>query len=164
MNIKRFFTSPSLPQQKLYEALRAIYVEKRSEREVAAKFKMSLRYLRQVQKDVSSQLEKGEPPFFLVKKPGPKGQRIGDETKETIVSLRKKNKSGEDIKSYLDAQGISISLRTIHRTLKAEGFSRLPKRTRQEKKEQESIKATPPACEVLEIKMKSLLQLLLLQR
>jgi len=151
MNIKSFFTECQTPLQRQYEALRALYLEELNESEVAQRFGISLRYLRKTKTETAKLLKAGQIPFFIVNKPGPKGSRLGDEVKDSIISLRKKNKSIEDIKSHLDAKGHKTSQKTIHRILAAEGFARLPKRTRMERKEQEYIHDKPPIAQQLVI-------------
>jgi hypothetical protein len=59
------------------------------------------------------------------------------EIKDQIVSLRKKYYSVEDIKVVLDSKGWQVSEKTIYNILTQEGFSRLPRRLRQEKKKLE---------------------------
>lgn len=152
MDITQFFKKFSIPQQRLYEAMRAVYVDNLTEDEVLARFGLSRRYFQQATADVAKKLELGETPFFVVNKPGPKGQRIGEDAREIIVSLRKKNNSIEDIKGHLDAKGVGISLKTIHRTLQAEGFARLPKRTRQERTGREGVIDKPPVCTTIKIR------------
>jgi hypothetical protein len=58
---------------------------------------------------------------------------------QRIVALRKRNFSITDIKSVLDAEQCCVSLDTIDRILKSEGFAPLPKRTRQQR-----LVALPP--------------------
>ncbi len=76
---------------------------------------------------------KGINPFFSKKKPGPKKRSTSNQTIELIVALRKRNYSITDIKVFLDSKGKAVSLDTIDKVLKSEGFAPLPKRTRMER-------------------------------
>jgi len=57
-----------------------------------------------------------------------------------VVKLRKKNFSVEDIKISLDAVGHQVSENTIYLIIKNEGFARLPKRSKQNKRQLENVK------------------------
>ena len=70
MDITQFFKKFSIPQQRLYEAMRAVYVDNLTEDEVLARFGLSRRYFQQATADVAKKLELGETPFFVVNKPG----------------------------------------------------------------------------------------------
>lgn len=151
MNIQKFFTSHPSSEQRRYEALRAIYVDNTPEENVLSRFGISKRYLQKIKQEVREELAAGNMPFFSKKKTGPKKSRIQENVKQIIISLRKKNQSVEDIKSHLNGKGIKSSVRTIHRILQKEGFERLPKRTRKERRVQKRAIDTPPACTKLKI-------------
>jgi DNA-binding transcriptional MerR regulator len=53
--------------------------------------------------------------------------------RDTIINLRKKNYSVEEIKAILDSKEHNISQKTIYNILKEEGFSKLPRRTKKSK-------------------------------
>lgn len=67
MDITQFFKKFSIPQQRLYEAMRAVYVDNLTEDEVLARFGLSRRYFQQATADVAKKLELGETPFFVVR-------------------------------------------------------------------------------------------------
>jgi len=67
------------------------------------------------------------------KKRGPKERHTDEDVVQQIVALRKRNYSIADIKSVLDADQCLVSLATLDRILKSEGFAPLPKRTRQQR-------------------------------
>ncbi|MDD1475111.1 hypothetical protein MEO41_28150, partial [Dolichospermum sp. ST_sed4] len=71
--------------------------------------------------------------FFSKTKTGPKRRQTDAKTIDRITSLRKQNHSIRDIPAFLCAENISISLDTVDKILKADGFAPLPKRTRQER-------------------------------
>jgi hypothetical protein len=64
---------------------------------------------------------------------GPTPLKIEESVKKRIITLRKKASSIQDIQVVLQAQGLQLSLRQIHKVLTTSDFPRLPKRTRQEK-------------------------------
>ena len=70
---------------------------------------------------------------FEEKKRGPKERHTDEDAVQQIVALRKRNYSIADIKSVLDADQCIVSLDTIDRILKSQGFAPLPKRTRQQR-------------------------------
>ena len=74
-----------------------------------------------------------EDTFFIIPAKGCKLDNNILEAKETIISLRKKYYSVEDIESLLDSKGINISEKTIYNILHKENFSRLARRQRIEK-------------------------------
>jgi len=78
MDLQTFFETFHTSQQKLYEALRALYVDRLTEEQILKKFGISLDYLKKSKRNALQTLEKGEVPFFLVNKPGPKRRRTSD--------------------------------------------------------------------------------------
>ena len=66
---------------------------------------------------------------------------------DIIIKLRKKYYSIQEIKGILDATGRVISEATIYKTIKGAGFARLPRRTKQAKRELELPKIKAPASE-----------------
>ena len=149
MNIRTFFKRFSNSQQKLYEALRALYVDQLSEKEVLKQFNISKNYLRKITKQTMEKLESGSIPFFIVNKPGPKQRRTSVDIVELIVDFRKKNYSIEDIKSHLHGMDVRVSLDTIDRILKEEGFSPLSRRTRRERQSTTPQSFEIPKCKKL---------------
>lgn len=135
MNNQDFFMVPANPAQKQYEALRAFYVEKRPAIEIAVQFGYTLSALYSLTRDFNKYLQRGDTQkrFFVVQKPGRKSNAESDEMRRLIIILRKKYLSVCDIKSILDTQDFSISERQINNILRAEGFARLPRRSREDK-------------------------------
>lgn len=133
MDLKTFFNKSKLPIQRQYEALRAFYVDKLSAKDAAKKFKFSPTYFKKLRVIFAKQRRSGENKFFSKAKTGPKKRRTDTKTIDRITALRKQNHSIRDIQAFLGAENISISLDTIDKILKADGFAPLPKRTRQER-------------------------------
>lgn len=133
-NHREFFVTPRNPTHKLYEALRAFYVDRLSAADVARKFGWSTRYFNKLRSQFHRAVATGNPPhFFLEKTRGPTAVSLEEPVKDLIIALRKKAYSILDIQAVLQAQGRSVSLRRIHAVLTTHGFPRLPKRRQQEK-------------------------------
>lgn len=133
MNTNDFFANPETPSHRHYEALRAFYTGDLSASEAADRFGFSPRYFKKLRFQFVKMLRESANPFFIERKPGPKRRQTTDETKERIVTLRKQNYSILDIKAVLDAEEKTVSLDTINKILKSEGFAPLYKRTRNER-------------------------------
>jgi len=133
MDIKEFFKNPVFPVHRRYEALRAFYLEGLSADDAAKKFEFSPSYFKKMRYEFGKVFREGVNPFFLIKKPGPKKRLTSSETIERIISLRKQNYSINDIKVVLDTEERTVSLDTIDKILKSDGFAPLPKRTRKER-------------------------------
>lgn len=130
---KDFFLHPQDPMQRRYETLRALIVEEQRPEEVAQRFGYSVHTLRALMRD--SQKETF-PPFFLPLKQGPKAPRPSTiQLKDRIVDLRKRNYSIDEIRETLLRQGEEISNKTIYLLLEEEGFTKLFRRTRAERRE-----------------------------
>ncbi|MCP4934073.1 MAG: MerR family transcriptional regulator, partial [bacterium] len=133
MDPKTFFSHPSCTAQRHYEAMRAFYHEGLPAEDAAKKFGLSPSYFKKLRFEFAYGLREGLLPFFEDKKRGPKQRHTDEDVVQQIVALRKRNYSIADIKSVLDADQCTISLDTIDRILKSEGFAPLPKRTRQQR-------------------------------
>ena len=137
MNIADFFLNPSNIAHKQYEALRMYFVEKRSASQVAEQFGYTYRgfttiisnFRKEIKTKTSSEL------FFQERKRGRKVTERIQKAKEIVVQLRKKYYSVEDIKALLDSKGYTISEKTIYNIISKEGFSRLPRRLKKDKKQ-----------------------------
>ena len=128
-----YFKKPLLPDHRNYEALKAFYCDGLGSSETAEKYGLSPAYFKKLRHLFLQNLKKGINPFFSKKKPGPKKRSTSSQTIELIVALRKRNYSITDIKVFLDSKGKAVSLDTIDKVLKDEGFAPLPKRTRMER-------------------------------
>jgi hypothetical protein len=133
MDPKTYFSQPKTTQQRHYEALRAFYHEKQKPEQIAKIFGLSPAYFKKLRALFRAQLNQGVDPVFLPKQKGPSRRYINQSTIEKIVALRKQNHSIADIKASLHAEEINVSLDTIDKILKDEGFAPLMKRTRKER-------------------------------
>jgi len=78
--------------------------------------------------------------FFIQKHPGRIPGKDENKVRNIAVKLRKKNFSIEDIKVSLDAIGYKVSENSIYLLLKNEGFAKLPKCSKQQKRQLERVK------------------------
>jgi transposase len=120
-----FFSEPSSPRQRQYEALRAYFLERSPSREVAKRFGYTIGAFRVL---CHSFRRRELPEFFAVGKPGPRTQPKKSAAIEQIIALRKRNYSVYEISQELKTQGTPLSATAVGEVLRAEGFARLPRR------------------------------------
>lgn len=104
-----YFSNPSTPDHKKYEALRAIFLEKLPKEEVSKKFGYTDYSLQAIIRD----FKQGKLIFFPPKKPGPIERMTPKELRDKIVFLRKQNLSSEDIYNQLILKNIKIGQRLL---------------------------------------------------
>ena len=119
-----YFSRPSEPAQRRYEALRAYFVDGLSAGEVGARFGYSPANVHQM----ASDLRAGRAAFFRDSKPGPKGPRKVDRVRDRVLALRAQDRSVEEIATELTLAGTPVSAQTVWTILDAEGIERLPRR------------------------------------
>lgn len=127
---RRFFLEPDGPRQRIYEALRAYFVEQRPSHEVASQFGYSAGSFRvlchKFRRDPA-------PQFFVAPRPGPRSQPKKSKARERIVELRKLNRSVYEISEVLREDGQRLSPTAVREVLKSEGFAPLPRRLDEER-------------------------------
>ncbi|MFQ5901691.1 MAG: transposase [Thermodesulfobacteriota bacterium] len=129
---KDFFLHPTDLMQRRYEALRASFVDGLSAEKVAHRFGYSVHTVNALRRDFKSS---SLPPFFQPLIKGPKQPRPSTlQCKERIIELRKQNYSIDEIEEVLLRKGFTITAKTIHQILQAEGFAKLFRRTHAERK------------------------------
>jgi predicted DNA-binding protein YlxM (UPF0122 family) len=136
-----FFLQPKSVAHKQYEALRMYYVEEISAHEVADRFGYTYRAFTSLVSSFRGKLSVNYlgTLFFVENTPG---RKISTETlgaKSVIIDMRKKYYSVPDIKVALDSLGQSISEKNIYNIIAAEGFSRLPRRTKLVKQQLDKV-------------------------
>jgi hypothetical protein len=136
-----FFLQPKSVAHKQYEALRMYYVEDISAHEVADRFGYTYRAFTSLVSSFRGKLSVNHPDtlFFVENTPG---RKISTETlgaKSVIIDMRKKYYSVPDIKVALDSLGQSMSEKNIYNIVAAEGFSRLPRRTKLVKQQLDKV-------------------------
>lgn len=125
MDPVKFFSHPMSPGQKQYEALRAYYIDHVPGKEVARRFG----YAYSAFNSLKQRFKAEDLKFIFTLPPGPKGPRISPQTKSKIIDFRQKNLSAYQIAEVLETLGDTVSVPTISRILKQEGFPKLARRT-----------------------------------
>jgi transposase len=123
-----YFQNPKEPAQKRYEALRAYFLESLTQKEAAKRAGYSISTFQ----SLVSNFQNGKVEFFVKPQYGPNRRQASDFIHERIVSLRKSGHSVYEIKDIISKEGFSTSIQTINRIIKDEGFTKLPRRTREE--------------------------------
>jgi hypothetical protein len=104
--LRRFFSEPSSPRQRQYEALRAYFFEELPSAEVAKRFGYSDGAFRVL----CHGFRRGQlPEFFTVGRPGPTTQPKKSAAHDEIVALRKRNCSIYEISQALKEKGTPLS-------------------------------------------------------
>jgi hypothetical protein len=141
MNPASFFLQPKLVAHKQYEALRMYYVDGNPAHEVAERFGYTYRAFTSLVSYFREKIGENQSGsiFFVEHTPG---RKISSETlgaKSVIIDMRKKYYSVPDIKVALDGLGQSMSEKNIYNIISAEGFSRLPRRTKLVKQQLDKV-------------------------
>ena len=125
-----FFLEPTNPKHRLYEALRAYFVEERESARVAEAFGYTPGSFRVL----CHHFRRDPDPLFFVKGlPGPRSQPKKSAARDIIVRLRKQNHSIYEISEALKEQKIGLSPTAVGEVLREEGFAPLPRRLDEER-------------------------------
>jgi transposase len=139
---RRFFEEPAQPRQRMYEALRAYFLEGHPSQEVARAFGYSPGAFRvlchQFRRDPN-------PQFFVAAAHGPHTQPKKSKARDLAVALRKQNYSVYEIAQALKDQGGALSPTAVRELLRAEGFAALPRRLDEERPARLGPSAEPVA-------------------
>ena len=124
-----FFLHPKNPGQRLYEALRASFVERLPARIVAERFGYTAGYIHLLR----HRFKKGALKMPFEEEAGRPGRppKITAPIREKILALRTTGRlaAGEIAEIIEDQEGVDLSVRAVERTIAAAGLPRLPKRT-----------------------------------
>ena len=127
---RAFFLDPASPKQRIYEALRAYFVDGRPPKEVArdfgytaGSFHVLCHHFRREQ----------DPVFFVSPHHGPQSQPKKSAARDLVVNLRKQNHSVYEISQILKEQNCPLSPTAVREVLKVEGFAPLPRRLDEER-------------------------------
>ena len=147
-----YFANQELINKKKYDALRAFFYKKLPAEDVAKTYGYSLSSLYSLSRDFRKHLKKNpnEDYFFKSVSIGRKGKKSVD-LDTMIIGLRKQNFSSEDIVGIVNSKGYNISYGYVYKLLNNEGFARLPRRSKLEKKKLELPKIKAPISGTLEI-------------
>jgi transposase len=124
------FLQPANATHRQYEALRAYCVEGLPSAEAAARFGYSPGSFRVL---VHAFRRDRKRAFFLTPAKGPQTAPKKDRLRDRVSALRKQNLSIYDISQTLRDEGHSLSPAAVAILLKAEGFTRLPRRLDEER-------------------------------
>jgi len=121
-----FFTHPAADWQRRYEALRASFVDRLPAKAVADRFGYTPGYIHLLRHQFrQGKLDLSEPPV--------EGQaarrRVTREVRSRIRAWREEKLSAGEIAQLLSESGVEVSIRTVERVLREEGFPKLPRRT-----------------------------------
>jgi len=100
-----FFRAPQQPRHRLYEALRAYFLEQRRSKDVARAFGYTVGTFRVLCHQFRRTLQ---PEFFCSPRPGPRQQPKKSSARQIIVQLRKQNFSVYDISEALKDRQIRL--------------------------------------------------------
>jgi len=139
---RRFFAEPLSSKQRMYEALRAYFLEGRPSRDVARDFGYSPGSFRVLCHQFRRE---PDPQFFLRTSPGPKTRPKKSAALDRIVALRKQNHSVYEISEILREEGLRLSPTAVREVLKQEGFAPLPRRLDEERPERPRPTVEPVA-------------------
>src|SRR6266403_1166078 len=129
---RKFFLEPDSPKQRIYEALRAYFVDDRPSSEVARAFGYSTGSFQVLCHHFRRETD---PVFFVSPRPGPRDQPKKSAARDLIVELRKRNYSVYEISDSLKERHLSLSPTAVREVLKVEGFAPLPRRGDEERPE-----------------------------
>ena len=127
---RKFFIEPGNPKQRIYEALRAYFVDGRPPKQVARDFGYTVGSFHVLCHHFR---RNPNPAFFVAPHHGPQSQPKKSAAREAIVSLRKQNHSVYEISEILKEQECPLSPTAIREVLKEEGFAPLPRRLDEER-------------------------------
>jgi hypothetical protein len=122
-----YFRHPKLEWQRRYEALRASYVDRLPAQAVASRFGYSVSYIGLLRHLFSTgKLDLAEP----VAEGKSNRYRVNSATRSRIKECREANLSSGEIAQVLSDDGTELSVRTVERVLREEGYAKLPRRSR----------------------------------
>lgn len=124
------FLRPANATHRQYEALRAYFVEGLPGPEVAKRFGYTYASFRTLAYQFRQDPSRA---FFLTPAKGPQTAAKKQTLRDRVIALRKQNLSIYDISRALTADGQPICPVAVDQLLKAEGFTRLPRRDDQDR-------------------------------
>ena len=117
-----FFTEPSGPAQRRYEAMRAYFVDEQAATAVADQFGYSTASVHQM----ATLLRSGRMRLFADTRPGPKGPtKATGPVRERVLALRARGLPVTQIAAILTGEGTPISAQTVWKICDSQGLPRL---------------------------------------
>jgi transposase len=139
------FLEPANASHRLYEALRAYFVDNLPSALAAQRFGYSPQSFRVL---VHRFRQDPQRAFFLTPAKGPQSAPKKDQARTLIITLRKQNLSIYDISRALAKEDLSYSPVAIAQLLKEEGFARLPRR----RDEERPLETRPTIADVADVR------------
>lgn len=139
----RFFTAPTDPAQRRYEALRAYFVEGLTAPEAACRFGYAPSTMVALVRD----FEADPRAFFVERRPGPRRAPAKEAARAEVVRLRREGRSVTEIADTLANGATPLNRTGVWELLAAEGFERLGPRSPVERSE---LRDHPPRTSVIE--------------
>ena len=139
---RRFFAEPSHPRQRMYEALRAYFLDGRPSQEVARDFGYTPGSFRVL---CHAFRRDPDPRFFISPSPGPREQPKKTKAHDLVIALRKQNHSVYEIAAALKERALPLSPTAVREVLRTEGFAALPRRLDEERPAQPGPTVEPVA-------------------
>jgi hypothetical protein len=119
---REYFTRPSQPNQRRYEALRAYFTEDLTVAQAGARAGYTRATMASLIRDFrAGQVELFAPPG----KPGPKTSPAKDRARARVIELRREGLSVYEISARLRAEGTPLNRTGVGQILAEEGFGRL---------------------------------------
>ena len=148
-----YFQMNHVVKKRQYDALRDFFFLKIPARQVAEKYGYTEASFYSLTRDFRNYLKENprEDFFFKSKAKGRKKRDI-EELDDIIITHRKHNFSVEEIVAIVNAKGYNATYGYVYSLLRKEGFARLHRRSKQEKKEIETVKIKAPETNQLEFK------------
>src|SRR6266508_2227119 len=139
---RRFFLEPANSKHRMYEALRAYFIDELPSAKVAQAFNYSPGSFQVLCHHFRRD---PDPIFFVSTRPGPRSQPKKSAARDLIIRLRKQNHSVYEISEALKEQKCPLSPTAVGEVLKEEGFAPLPRRSDQERPQRPSPTIEPVA-------------------
>ena len=140
-----YFHMNHLVKKRQYDALREFFFLKYPAVEVAKKYGYTEASFYSLTRDFRNYLKKDmEEDFFFQSKHRGRKKRAISELDDIIITHRKQNFSVEEIVIISNAMGYDVTYGYVYSLLRKEGFGRLPRRSKQEKKDVEPVKIKAP--------------------
>ena len=154
MNAFQYFSRPGSTSKKKYDALRDFYFHNHSAADVAHRYCYQLSAFYSLARDFRNYLKTnpGDCFFFKQESPGRKPISKTSQINKLIISLRKQNYSSEDIVTMANSKDFNISYGYVYQLLIKEGFTRLPRRSKEFKSKQAVDKIEAPVASKLILK------------
>ena len=149
MNLLKYFLKPFSKRQKQYEAIRSFIVDKLSAEEIALKYGYQTSTVYAIIRDA----KKGKLELFPDVQRVPKQRTTLPMHQSSILELRKRNHSIHDIYEELLKTNVQVSVKTIERILKDNGYEKLPRRSDKERGVTNKNKLIPEKSENIDMSL-----------